>query len=108
MTSPPEAKAKRGKWEGQQIGFDGIARRIERHYRRYRQRGEASSNMEEWLDKVMVEHSRASLVYLTNTVNAPPTYAFRRSPAGALVLLEEPFRPTAVARSIPHICPRLP
>ncbi|HEX5076845.1 MAG TPA: excinuclease ABC subunit UvrA [Gemmatimonadaceae bacterium] len=57
MTSPPEAKANRGKWEGQPIGFHGIARRIERHYRRYRQRGEANSNMEEWLDKVMVEHT---------------------------------------------------
>src|SRR5207244_12212780 len=31
--------------------------RIERHYRRYRQRGEASSGMEAWLDKVMVEHT---------------------------------------------------
>ena len=35
----------------------GIARRIERHYRRYRQRGEANSRMEAWLDKVMVEHT---------------------------------------------------
>ena len=57
MTSPPEAKVNRGKWEGQTMGFGGIARRIERHYRQYRQRGEASSNMEEWLDKVMVEHT---------------------------------------------------
>jgi excinuclease ABC subunit A len=57
MISPPEAKATRGKWEGQPMGFNGIARRIERHYRRYRQRGEANSNMEEWLDKVMVEHT---------------------------------------------------
>jgi excinuclease ABC subunit A len=57
MTSPPEAKANRGKWEGQPMGFGGIARRIDRHYRRYRQRGEANSNMEEWLDKVMVEHT---------------------------------------------------
>src|SRR5262249_37528369 len=39
------------------VGFHGIARRIERHYRRYRQRGEASSGMEEWLDKVMVERT---------------------------------------------------
>ena len=31
---------------GKEVGFDGIARRIERHYRRYRQRGEASSGME--------------------------------------------------------------
>ena len=35
----------------------GIARRIERQYRRYRQRGEASSGMEAWLDKVMVERT---------------------------------------------------
>ena len=43
--------------EGREVGFGGIARRIERHYRRYRQRGEASSGMEAWLDKVMVEHT---------------------------------------------------
>jgi excinuclease ABC subunit A len=54
---PPEAKEDRGQWEGKEIGFHGIARRIERHYRRYRQRGEASSGMEAWLDKVMVEHT---------------------------------------------------
>jgi excinuclease ABC subunit A len=53
---PPEAKEKRSEWEGKEVGFGGIARRIERHYRRYRQRGEASSGMEAWLDKVMVEH----------------------------------------------------
>src|SRR6266571_1468369 len=55
--SPPEAKLKRDGWEGKEVGFGGIARRIERHYRRYRQRGEASSGMEAWLDKVMVEHT---------------------------------------------------
>ena len=55
--SPPEAKVKRDEGEGKEIGFGGIARRIERHYRRYRQRGEASSGMEAWLDKVMVEHT---------------------------------------------------
>jgi excinuclease ABC subunit A len=55
--APPEAKEKRGEWEGKEVGFHGIARRIERHYRRYRQRGEASSGMEAWLDKVMVEHT---------------------------------------------------
>src|SRR5205823_1114015 len=54
---PPEAKEKRGEWEGKEVGFHGIARWIERHYRRYRQRGEASSGMEAWLDKVMVEHT---------------------------------------------------
>ena len=52
---PPDAKVKRAEWEGREIGFHGIARRIERHYRRYRQRAEASSGMEAWLDKVMVE-----------------------------------------------------
>ncbi len=56
LISPPEAKVKRDNWEGKEIGFGGIARRIERYYRRYRQRGEASSKMEAWLDKVMVEH----------------------------------------------------
>jgi excinuclease ABC subunit A len=55
--TPPEAKVKRDEWEGKEVGFGGIARRIERHYRRYRQRGEASSGMEAWLDKVMVEHT---------------------------------------------------
>jgi excinuclease ABC subunit A len=57
LTSPPETKEKRADWEGKEIGFHGIARRIERHYRRYRQRGEGSSKMEAWLDKVMVEHT---------------------------------------------------
>jgi len=54
---PPEAKVKRDDQAGKETGFGGIARRIERHYRRYRQRGEASSGMEAWLDKVMVEHT---------------------------------------------------
>jgi len=57
LKSPPEAKVKRDDWEGKLVGFGGIARRIERHYRRYRQRGEASASMEEWLDRVMVEHT---------------------------------------------------
>jgi excinuclease ABC subunit A len=56
LVSPPGAKVRRQDWEGKQVGFHGIARRIERHYRRYRQRGDASSGMEAWLDKVMVEH----------------------------------------------------
>jgi excinuclease ABC subunit A len=57
VTSPPDAKVKRDDQEGREIGFSGIARRIERWYRRYRQRGEANSRMEAWLDKVMVEHT---------------------------------------------------
>ena len=59
LTSPPDAKVKRDDQEGKEIGFGGIARRIERYYRRYRQRGEANSRMEAWLDKVMVEHTCA-------------------------------------------------
>ena len=55
LAFPPNAKVKRPEWEGREVGFHGIARRIERHYRRYRQRNEASSGMEAWLDKVMVE-----------------------------------------------------
>ncbi|HTK29594.1 MAG TPA: excinuclease ABC subunit UvrA [Vicinamibacterales bacterium] len=57
IVSPPEAKVRRDDHEGREIGFHGIARRIERYYRRYRLRGEANSRMEEWLDKVMVERT---------------------------------------------------
>lgn len=57
LTPPPDAKVRRKDWEGNEVGFGGLARRIERHYRRYRQRGEANSSMEEWLDKVMVERT---------------------------------------------------
>ncbi|HET7697925.1 MAG TPA: excinuclease ABC subunit UvrA [Vicinamibacterales bacterium] len=57
IASPPEAKVKLPPdQEGREVGFGGIARRIERYYRRYRQRGEVNSRMEAWLDKVMVEH----------------------------------------------------
>jgi excinuclease ABC subunit A len=54
---PPDAKVKPSEIAGQEVGFHGIARRIERWYRHYRQRGETSSKMEAWLDKVMVEHT---------------------------------------------------
>ena len=57
LSSPPDAKGARDEWEGKEIGFGGIARRIERRYRRYRQKGEANSGMEAWLDNVMVEHT---------------------------------------------------
>jgi excinuclease ABC subunit A len=57
LTSPPEAKGSREDMEGKEVGFGGIARRIERRYRRYRQKGEANSGMEAWLDNVMVEHT---------------------------------------------------
>ncbi len=62
---PPDAKDRRiegdngdkGDKSPKEIGYNGIARRIERYYRAYRQRAEASSGMEAWLDKVMVEHT---------------------------------------------------
>ncbi len=57
LRTPPDTKIKREEWDGKEVGFGGIARRIERHYRRYRQRGEANSRMEAWLDKVMVERT---------------------------------------------------
>jgi hypothetical protein len=52
-----------------------------------------------------VFYSRASLNYLTNTVNSPPSYANRRSPAGALVLLENPFSPLPTQDQFPVILP---
>jgi excinuclease ABC subunit A len=57
MLTPPDAKMKREEHEGREVAFHGIARRIERHYRRYRQQGHVNSRMEEWLDKVMVERT---------------------------------------------------
>ena len=81
--SPPEAKVKRDAWEGKEIGWGGIARRIERYYRRYRQRGEANSGMEAWLDKVMVEHvcpdcngARIRATRLLFTINNKSIHAF--------------------------------
>jgi excinuclease ABC subunit A len=55
--APPEAKVKREDWEGHEVGFRGIARRIERNYRRYQQSGEAHSAWEAWLSKVMVDYN---------------------------------------------------
>jgi excinuclease ABC subunit A len=57
MLNPPDAKIRRDDAEGRAVAFHGIARRIERGYRRYRQQGDVNSRMEEWLDKVMVERT---------------------------------------------------
>jgi len=58
LRTPPDAKMTlRSNEEGRELSWHGVARRIERHYRRYRQRGEANTNMEAWLDKVMVEQT---------------------------------------------------
>ncbi len=43
--------------QGRMIGWGGIINRIERRYRRYRREGKASAWMEEWLKRVMVEHT---------------------------------------------------
>jgi excinuclease ABC subunit A len=48
--------AKDDKNAGKEFKFDGIITRIERHYRRYRQQEVAHSHMEDYLNKVMVEH----------------------------------------------------
>ena len=52
---PPGAKGDT-KWVGNEIRFEGILSRIERAYRRYRQKQVAHSGMEAYLEKVMVEH----------------------------------------------------
>lgn len=55
MAIPPESK-KKGR-EGHEFRFDGIANRIDRHYRHYRRKQEAHTGMENYLRKVMVEHT---------------------------------------------------
>jgi excinuclease ABC subunit A len=48
--------AKGDRHVGKEFKWDGIANRIERHYKWYRQKQVAQSGMEEYLTKVMVEH----------------------------------------------------
>ncbi|HEX3879936.1 MAG TPA: excinuclease ABC subunit UvrA, partial [Bryobacteraceae bacterium] len=57
LAVPPDSKIKREDWQGKEIRFGGIAHRIERYYRRYRQRGESNAGIEAWLEKVMVERT---------------------------------------------------
>ena len=59
LRMPPDAKLKKENWLRHKFAFQGIAGGIERHYRGYRQRDVASSGMEAWLDRVMVEHTCA-------------------------------------------------
>jgi excinuclease ABC subunit A len=58
LVKPPEAKEAKSK-RTREVGFDGIADRIERRYRHYRRQGTANSGMEDYLRKVMVEHECA-------------------------------------------------
>ncbi|MBI1925939.1 excinuclease ABC subunit UvrA, partial [Candidatus Poribacteria bacterium] len=53
----PEGAKQADKHIGREIRFDGIINRIDRHYRHYRKKGTAHSGMEEYLRKVMVEHT---------------------------------------------------
>ena len=57
VCQPPDAKPIEKRHLGRKIRFDGIITRIDRHYRHYRKQGEAHSGMEEYLRKVMVEHT---------------------------------------------------
>ncbi len=57
LRMPPDAKKANERWLRHKYAFQGIAGSIERHYRWYRQRDVASSGMEAWLDRVMVEHT---------------------------------------------------
>ena len=57
IVMPEGAKQETHHHIGREIEFDGIINRIDRHYRHYRKRGEAHSGMEEYLRKVMVEHT---------------------------------------------------
>jgi excinuclease ABC subunit A len=43
--------------EGRLFAFDGFINDIERHYRKHRKEGMANHWMDEWLKKVMVEHT---------------------------------------------------
>ena len=54
LLQPPGAKGD-SRWVGNEIRFEGILTRIERSYRRYRQKQEAHTHMEDYLEKVMVE-----------------------------------------------------
>ncbi len=53
----PAPRTRAGSGRARRSDSPASRRRIERWYRRYRQRGEANSRMEQWLDKVMVEHT---------------------------------------------------
>ncbi|HOU15363.1 MAG TPA: excinuclease ABC subunit UvrA [Anaerolineae bacterium] len=53
---PPGAKTGE-RWEGREMSFGGIIAFIERNYRRYRKEGRFNTWMDEWLKKVMVEHT---------------------------------------------------
>jgi hypothetical protein len=52
-----------------------------------------------------IYYSRPATTHINNTINAPPTYVIRRSPAGALVRLEDPFVPLPSQDQFPAFVP---
>jgi excinuclease ABC subunit A len=56
LMEQPEGSKTDQKHVGREFRFDGIVNRIERHYRRYRQKQVSHTGMEEYLRKVMIEH----------------------------------------------------
>ncbi len=62
-TSPNETSSSKpspngpNRWEGRELRFGGVINFIERRYRRYRKEGRFNTWMDEWLKKVMVEHT---------------------------------------------------
>src|SRR5690606_31084624 len=60
LVKPTDAKGKRtagfDRHLGKPWGFGGIAKQIERNYRRYREQNVASYYMDAYIEKVMVEH----------------------------------------------------
>ena len=56
---PPESKDRKERWLRWPINFNGVAGTIERRYRWYRQQDVPNSNMERWLDRVMIERTCA-------------------------------------------------
>ena len=52
-----------------------------------------------------IYYSRPSTFSINVSINAPPTYAIRRSPAGALIPLEDPFFPLPPQDQFPAFVP---
>ena len=55
IEQPPDSKTG-AKYIGREFRYDGVINQIERHYRRYRQKGTAHGSIEDYLRKVMVEN----------------------------------------------------
>ena len=56
ISIPDDAKTGE-RYEGHEVRFDGFANRLDRRYRHYRKEGTSHSGMEDYLRRVMVEHT---------------------------------------------------